>query len=234
MVPLNKPVLDRPDTMPTLKTYAGGKPGARPSVLTLLFPQKVEVKKLANIYDLSDLDQNSVAVEVIEEEVVDIRRFGMWDGVFARCLLNIWGVIMFLRFPFIVGTAGVGWTIVIVILSSIITGITTCSLSAICTNGEVKGGGAYFMIGRALGPKIGGAIGVLFAVANAVSIALYVIGFAEAIQKTVYLSNPDFTIIGDGSWDLQVYGLSTALFVLVLCMNGVDWVVKVQLGMCDK
>lgn len=33
------------------------------------------------------------------EEENDGSKFGTWDGVFASCLLNIFGVIMFLRLP---------------------------------------------------------------------------------------------------------------------------------------
>ena len=56
------------------------------------------------------------------------------------CLLNIWGVIMFLRLSWIVGQAGIGFSSVIVILASVVTIISALSMSAICTNGEVKGG----------------------------------------------------------------------------------------------
>ena len=53
------------------------------------------------------------------------------------------------------GQAGIGLAVVIVLLSSVVTVITTLSMSAICTNGEVKGGGAYYLISRSLGPEFG-------------------------------------------------------------------------------
>lgn len=58
----------------------------------------------------------------------------------VRCLLNIFGVMLFLRLTWITGQAGIGLTTVIILLSSAVTIITTLSMSAICTNGEVKGG----------------------------------------------------------------------------------------------
>ena len=39
-------------------------------------------------------------------KVKEATKFGMLEGVFARCLLNIWGVIMFLRMGWIVAHAG--------------------------------------------------------------------------------------------------------------------------------
>ena len=50
---------------------------------------------------------------------------------------------------------GVGLASAIVLLSTCVTVLTTLSMSAICTNGEVKGGGAYYLISRSLGPEFG-------------------------------------------------------------------------------
>lgn len=111
----------------------------------------------------------------------DGNQFGTFGGVFTPCVLTILGVIMFLRFGYVVGQAGVLAALAIVFASKVITVLTTLSLSAIATNTRVEGGGAYFLISRSLGPEFGGAIGLLFFAAQALSVAMYVIGFSEAL-----------------------------------------------------
>ena len=43
-----------------------------------------------------------------------------------------------------VGHAGMGLATVIILLSAVVTTLTTLSMSAVCTNGEVKGGKTLF------------------------------------------------------------------------------------------
>ena len=62
----------------------------------------------------------------------------------VRCILNIFGVMLFLRMPWVVGQAGFLASLSIVALSTVVTCTTTLSMSAICTNGEVKGGWSSF------------------------------------------------------------------------------------------
>jgi len=93
----------------------------------------------------------------------------MFGGVFTPCTLTILGVIMFLRFGYVVGQAGILYALAIIAVAKLITILTTLSLSAIATNTEVKGGGAYFLISRSLGVEFGGAIGLVFFLAQAIS-----------------------------------------------------------------
>jgi amino acid transporter len=137
--------------------------------------------------------------------------------VFTPCVLTILGVIMFLRFGFVVGQAGVLAALLIVIASKTITLLTSLSLSAIATNTKVEGGGAYFLISRSLGPEFGGAIGLLFFAAQALSVAMYVIGFTEAL--VAYLP--------DGISPVLIATI-TNVIVFGCVAIGAGWTLKVQ------
>ncbi len=106
---------------------------------------------------------------------------GTFEGVFTPSILTILGVIMYLRFGWVVGNVGLIGTLIIVTLSTSITFLTALSIAAIATNQNVKTGGAYYMISRSLGIESGGAVGIPLYIAQALSVALYTIGFAESI-----------------------------------------------------
>jgi len=88
---------------------------------------------------------------------------------------------MYLRFGWVVGNVGLLGTLIIVTLSTSITFLTALSIAAIATNQNVKTGGAYYMISRSLGIESGGAVGIPLYIAQALSVALYTIGFAESV-----------------------------------------------------
>ncbi|XP_022163511.1 solute carrier family 12 member 3-like [Myzus persicae] len=77
-----------------------------------------------------------------EENNVEVSpgiKLGWVKGVLIPCLLSTWSVIIFFKMPWILGYAGIFHTIIIIFLSLIIILITNLSLSAISTNGKIKG-----------------------------------------------------------------------------------------------
>jgi potassium/chloride transporter 4/5/6 len=70
-------------------------------------------------------------------------------------LQNIFGIILFVRLPWITGMAGIGLTLLIVAMAVLCTLLTTISMSAIATNGAVPAGGVYYLISRSLGKDLG-------------------------------------------------------------------------------
>ncbi|UYV72588.1 SLC12A1 [Cordylochernes scorpioides] len=177
-------------------------------------------------------------------------KFGWVQGVLVRCLLNIWGVILFLRLPWVVGQAGLVLGCLVILLATAVTVLTSLSMSAICTNGVVKGGGTYYMISRSLGPEFGGSIGLIFALANAVAVAMYVVGFAEtvvdlmtvsAVHSTLYTVHCStqyciltlrwqangVAILDGGINDIRIVSCLTVVLLLSIAIVGMAWETKV-------
>jgi amino acid transporter len=144
--------------------------------------------------------------------------FGTFAGVFAPTLLTILGVILFLRANFIVGHAGIINALLILGGCQIIVLLTAMSISAISTNSEVRGGGAYFLISRSLGPEFGGAIGVTLFLAQALSVPFYVLGFTEALVAAVPSLREHF----------QSVSLVLATVLFVIAYLGAHWAVRLQ------
>lgn len=107
-------------------------------------------------------------------------KFGTFKGVFTPSILTILGVIMYLRFGWVVGHGGLVGAILVVLLAHVISITTGMSICSIATNRTVKAGGDYYMISRGLGLPIGGAIGLALFFALGLSTSLYLIGFAES------------------------------------------------------
>ncbi len=124
--------------------------------------------------------------------------------------------------------------LLLITLANVVTVITTISMSAVSTNGQIAAGGIYYMISRSLGPEFGGAIGLMFTLANSIAVAMYTIGFCESLVDMLDQYIPDFTGIIDSTNrtnDLRVIGTVTLILVLGLAIVGMDWVTRVQMGL---
>ena len=110
------------------------------------------------------------------------RKLGTFVGVFTPTILTILGVIMYLRFGWLVGHLGLIRIVFVVVLANAITFITTLAFSAVATNAGVGVGAAYFIISRRLGLELGGAIGVPLFLSQTFSVTLYAYGLAESFR----------------------------------------------------
>ncbi|XP_043865903.1 bumetanide-sensitive sodium-(potassium)-chloride cotransporter isoform X4 [Drosophila mojavensis] len=156
-------------------------------------------------------------------------KFGWIKGVLIRCLLNIWGVMLFLRLSWVVGQAGIIEGFILILTTTAVTTITALSMSAISTNGVIKGGGTYYMISRSLGPEFGGSIGLIFSLANVVACAMYVVGFCESLQAM--MQSLDVSIVDGGVTDVRIVGSTTILLLLIIVVVGMEWEAKAQIGL---
>ena len=91
-----------------------------------------------------------------------VQKFGTFLGVYTPSALTILGLIMYLRFGWVVGNTGLPLTLFIVLLATSITAITALSASAVATNMRVGVGGEYYMISRSLGLELGLRLGFGF------------------------------------------------------------------------
>ena len=72
----------------------------------------------------------------------EVKKYGTLLGVFIPSILTILGAIMYLRFGWVVGNAGIWGTLAIVGLANVITLITALSVSSLATSQRVGVGGA--------------------------------------------------------------------------------------------
>ncbi|NXI07139.1 S12A3 protein, partial [Irena cyanogastra] len=229
------------DVVPAYEHYANSKgvgdPGkGRPSLADLHSILKPDPGRLHR--PVSDQQSNGLpeagpeaGLEEAEGEpgrdsVPEPVRFGWVKGVMIRCMLNIWGVILYLRLPWITAQAGIALTWLIILMSVTVTTITGLSISAISTNGKVKSGGTYFLISRSLGPELGGSIGLIFAFANAVAVAMHTVGFAETVRDLLQEHN---SLIVDPTNDIRIIGVITVTVLLGISLAGMEWEAKAQI-----
>uniref|UniRef100_A0A671ULZ3 Solute carrier family 12 member 10, tandem duplicate 1 n=1 Tax=Sparus aurata TaxID=8175 RepID=A0A671ULZ3_SPAAU len=205
------------DLVPQLEHYARSLPHHR-------MKSRPSLEALRRASDVSL--QFKIVLKITPKETLTKQVSNELLSTQVRCMLNIWGVILFLRLSLITSQAGILLTWLIILMSVTVTSVTALSISAIATNGRVISGGAYFMISRSLGPEIGGPIGMVFSFANALACALNTVGFAEVVRDLLQ----EFGVpIVDPINDIRIVGVVTVTVLLLISLAGMEWESKTQI-----
>lgn len=146
----------------------------------------------------------------------EAKRLGTFGGVFTPSILTILGVIMYLRFGWVIGNAGLVGTLIIVTLATSITFLTGLSIASISTDQKVRIGGAYYMISRSLGIETGGAVGISLFIAQTLSVALYTVGFAESFVEVFPAFNEKYV------------GVLVTVLIGIVALTSPNFAMKVQ------
>ncbi|OAT05457.1 cation chloride cotransporter [Blastomyces gilchristii SLH14081] len=148
-------------------------------------------------------------------------KLGSFSGVFVPTTLNVLSILMFLRFGFILGQAGVLGTLGMLAASYLINLLTTMSISAIATNGTVRGGGAYYLISRSLGPEFGGSIGIVFYIGFVLNTGMNAVGLINClIQSFGSVSGKWSQIMLEGFWWTYLWATIVLVLCTVICLAG--------------
>ena len=136
--------------------------------------------------------------------------------VFLTAISTILGAVLFLRFGYAVGSVGFLGSLGIILIGHLVTIPTSMAIAEIATNQKVEGGGEYYIISRSFGLTIGGTIGIALFFSQAISVAFYIIAFAEAFSPVL-----DW-LADQWSWpsiDKRVISIPTLFFFLVLMLT---------------
>uniref|UniRef100_A0A452S1C2 Solute carrier family 12 member 4 n=1 Tax=Ursus americanus TaxID=9643 RepID=A0A452S1C2_URSAM len=227
---------------PALRAFLGD-PTWRLIALWLCLQEELDIRPkvsslLGKLVSYTNLTQGAKEHEEAESGEGTRRRaakapsMGTLMGVYLPCLQNIFGVILFLRLTWMVGTAGVLQALLIVLICCCCTLLTAISMSAIATNGVVPAGGSYFMISRSLGPEFGGAVGLCFYLGTTFAAAMYILGAIEILLT--YIAPPAAIFYPTGAHDtssatlnnMRVYGTIFLTFMTLVVFVGVKYVNK--------
>uniref|UniRef100_A0A4W4EKK2 Solute carrier family 12 member 6 n=1 Tax=Electrophorus electricus TaxID=8005 RepID=A0A4W4EKK2_ELEEL len=199
----------------------------RPKVSSLL-------SRLANYTNLTQGAREHEEAENFGEKRKSSKspQMGTFMGVYLPCLQNIFGVILFLRLTWVVGTAGILQALCIVFICCCCTMLTAISMSAIATNGVVPAGGSYFMISRSLGPEFGGAVGLCFYLGTTFAGSMYILGAIEILlmyiapRAAIFISHDTDGEAAAMLNNMRVYGSIFLLLMSLLVFVGVKYVNK--------
>ena len=147
--------------------------------------------------------------------------------VFLASVSTILGAILFLRFGYAVAHVGLWGSLMIIVLGHLVTIPTVLAVSEIATNRRVAGGGAYYIVSRSFGTSIGGAIGIALYLSQAISVAFYMVAFAEAFEPMYEWVASAYQVNISPRW---VSRPGTLILILLVFTRGADLGVRALWG----
>jgi potassium/chloride transporter 9 len=98
--------------------------------------------------------------------------------------------------------------------------LTFSSLSAIATNGSVRGGGAYYLISRSLGAEFGGAIGIVYYLGMTVNSGMNSVGLTKVVTYNFGPTGSWGNWFPEGFWWSYLGATCVLLTVTAVCLAG--------------
>ena len=147
-----------------------------------------------------------------------VGKLGTWSGVFTPTILTILGAIMYLREGWVVGNAGLGGALIIILLANAITASTALSISSVATNIRVRAGGAFSIIAQSLGLEVGGSVSLPLYLAQSISVAFYLFAFTEG-WVSIFPNHPDILVL-----------LVSFIVVFIVAAVSANFAARIQYG----
>lgn len=99
--------------------------------------------------------------------------------------------------------------------------VTTMSISAIASNGTVRGGGAYYLISRSLGPEFGGSIGIVFFLGFVFNTGMNSVGLIDCLNQNFGSKTGTWAnFLEEGFWWQYLWSTIVLLVCTGICLAG--------------
>ena len=148
-------------------------------------------------------------------------KLGTFSGVFVPTSLNVLSILMFIRWGFILGQAGAVGMMGMLVVAYLINLVTTMSISAVASNGTVRGGGAYYLISRSLGPEFGGSIGIVFYLGFVFNTGMNAVGLIDSLNYNFgSISGNWANFLPEGFWWQYLWSTVVLLICTATCLAG--------------
>ena len=110
--------------------------------------------------------------------------------------------------------------------------VTTMSISAIATNGTVRGGGAYYLISRSLGPEFGGSIGIVLYFGFVLNTGMNAVGLIDCLAEDFGVVSGSWSnFLHEGFWWQYLWGTIVLLMCTAICLAGSSMFARASTGL---